>query len=122
MNYPYQFSPQYQQFPQISQAPQNSIVAVHTEDEAQRYPIAPGNSIMFKIENQPVIIEKIMGFSQLESPQIRRYRLIEEDPQPQVVVAEYALKTDLAKIEEEIAALREMLPKRPVKKKEAEDE
>ena len=120
MNYPYQF-PQFQQIPQVPQVPQNSIVAVRTEEEAQRYPIAPGNSIMFKIENQPVIIEKIMGFSQLESPQIRRYRLIEEEPQPQVV-EEYALKADLAKIEEEINALRDMLPKRPVKKKEADDE
>lgn len=45
---------------------------------ALNYPVAPGNSMTFKIEGKPIVIEKSMGFSQLESPKIDRYRLVKE--------------------------------------------
>lgn len=49
------------------------------EAYALNYPIAPGNSMTFKIEGKPIVIEKSMGFSQLESPKIDRYRLVKEE-------------------------------------------
>jgi hypothetical protein len=113
---PYQQN--YQQIPQ--QQMQSSIVSVRSEEEARRYPIAPGNSIMFKIEGQPFVVEKIQGFSQLEGPQIKRYRLTEEEAEPTTAV-EYATKGDIERIEGEITLLRDMIPKRPARK-EAKDE
>lgn len=91
---PYQF-PQYngqpmnqQMNPQINQNQQHQIqpqiqsggfVVVQSEDEVRKYPVALGTSIDFKIENQPIVIEKTMGFSQLDSPRYERFRLVKED-------------------------------------------
>jgi hypothetical protein len=124
--YPYQF-PQYLQQPsqQSNQQIQNGgFVVVHTEDEAMRYPVAPGNSVTFKIENQPVVIEKTMGFSQLDSPRIERFRLVKENVEEQktpVETVKYALADDLEKLKTEIAGIKERLNRKPAKK-EAESE
>ena len=118
MNYP--FYPYQNQQVQLPPQMQSGFVTVPTEQDALRYPIAPGNSITFKIESQPVMIEKTMGFSQLDSPKIKRFKLVEENvetmPAPEV---EYALKSDLLKLAEEVEALK--APKRR-KKEEVEDE
>jgi hypothetical protein len=64
---PYYYQPQqtqYQpqaQYQQPVQQQQSGIIPVSSEDEALKYPIAPGNSIMFMIENLPLIIEKSIG-------------------------------------------------------------
>ena len=114
MNYP--FYP-YQNQP--VQQMQSGFVTVPTEQDALRYPIALGNSITFKIENQPVVIEKTMGFSQLDSPKIKRYKLVEEEVEAAPAAeVEYALKSDLLKLAEEVEALK---PKRR-KKEEVDDE
>lgn len=81
------YSPQQQQVQQNTQPqPQMQIqnggfVVVRSEQEVYNYPISLGSCITFKIEGQPIVMEKIMGFSQLEAPRIKRYRLVEEEVQ-----------------------------------------
>ena len=69
------------------------FVIVQDESEIARYPVAHGNLVTFRIENQPVVIEKSLGYSQFDTPHYERYRLIKEDmPIPET--KEYLLKSD----------------------------
>lgn len=69
------------------------FVIVQDENEIVRYPVAHGNIVTFRIENQPVVIEKSLGYSQFDTPHYERYRLIKEDmPIPEA--KEYILKSD----------------------------
>jgi hypothetical protein len=94
--YSYTTSPQY--FPQISQmqnmyTPQQQpvqqqirsggIVSVTNEDEARRYPVAPGYTVTMRDENGPYLYEKTMGFSQLDQPIFRKARIVFEDDHTQ---------------------------------------
>lgn len=104
------------------------------EAYALNYPIAPGNSMTFKIEGRPIVIEKSMGFSQLESPKIDRYRLVKETPTEASDLTKGELYDDkpildtLDGLKDEIKTIWdeiEGLKKKPVikpKKKEAEDD
>ena len=89
-------SPQY--FPQISQmqnmyTPQQQpvqqqirsggIVSVANEDEARRYPVAPGYTVTMRDENGPYLYEKTMGYSQLDQPIFRKARIVFEDDHTQ---------------------------------------
>lgn len=74
-----------------------------------------------------------MGFSQLESPRIRRYKLVEEDipevePAP-ISLPQYALQDDFNSLKDELSELRESMdllmdkfkePVRRTRKKEEE--
>lgn len=100
MNYPYYqpmqnqaFQQNYQQNQAFQQQPQNyqqqnqqiqngGFMLVPSEDMARTYPVAPGNCVTFKIEGKPIVMEKSMGFSQLEAPRIDRYRLVREEDAP----------------------------------------
>lgn len=88
------------QQPQQPQIQNGGLVSVRNIQEALNYPIAPGNSVMFKDENSPFIYVKTRGFSQLDEPIFEKYRLVKEE-QPQAVnnnesvVNDYALKSDL---------------------------
>jgi len=121
---PYYQFPQFPQQLQVQQPqkPQPGFVVMPTEQDAMKYPIAPGNSITFKIENQPIMIEKTMGFSQFDSPVVKRYRIVEEDAPAPEPSPEFALKGDIDRIESEIEKIKALLPKRTVKKKEEDDE
>lgn len=119
----------YQQSQQpIQQQIQNGgFVSVHNENEARNYPIAPGNSVTFKDENAPYVYTKTQGFSQLDRPVFEKYRLVkEEEYQPQQVAQnaptsaekteqasniDYALKSDLRALWDEIEALKKQMPK-----------
>ena len=93
--YPYQINP----FMQQQQAPQ-AFVSVRSEQEAMAYPVAPGNSIVFKDESQPFCYVKSMSYNQFDRPTFDRYRLVKEDvSEPSV---EYALKSDLDTLREEL--------------------
>jgi hypothetical protein len=89
-----------------------------SEEEALKFPVAPGNSIMFKIENQPLIIEKTMGLSQLDAPVVKYIDLLERKPKEET--KDYATKEDLDQLRQDIQALQEKL-KKPVRKKEVEE-
>ena len=107
--------------PQIQQ----SIMSAPTIEDALKYPVALGTSIMFKIENQPLIIEKSLGFSQLDSPVIKYFDINERKPEGQI---EYAPKTDLdtviatiGEMREELQAIEARLERKPRAKKEEQD-
>lgn len=145
MGYPYQqqFQPNYQQqaYPQAQmqmtaqnqqtqpQIQNGGFIQVHDENEARNYPIAPGNSVTFKDENAPYVYTKTMGFSQLDRPIFEKYRLVKEEDiqaaqnQPMSAannqtanMIDYALKTDLAALQEEIDALKQRIEELTVKK------
>lgn len=78
MNFNYPNQPNFAQ--PVPQPQNNGFMIVPNEDIARNYPVAPGNCVTFKIEGQPIVIEKSMGFSQLDSPKLERYRLIKEEP------------------------------------------
>lgn len=71
--------PSYQQAAQNQQMQNGGFMLVPSEDIARSYPVAPGNCVTFKIEGKPIVMEKSMGFSQLEAPRIDRYRLVREE-------------------------------------------
>lgn len=79
MQQPIQQTPQMQQPPQVQQMQNGGFMSVSSEQVARNYPVAPGNVITFKIEGQPYVCEKAQGFSQLEGPTFKKYRLVEEE-------------------------------------------
>lgn len=139
MNYPQYYYPQYVQpmYPQQSQQNQQTkpiqnagFVMVRSEDEAYRYPVAPGNCVTFKVENEPIVIEKSMSFSQLENARIDRYRLVREDiVEPPVVVEtvemdnsyDSELKDELQAIRHEIEGIKKKLD-RPINNNQKKNE
>lgn len=116
MNYPNYFY-QNQQMNQPPAPMQNGFMVVRTEQEARNYPVAPGNVITFKIENQPIVCEKAQGFSQLEGPVFHKYRLIKADEQEEVV-DEPDFRAELNALKAEVKEIKERL--RP--KKEGKNE
>ena len=131
--YPYaQYPMQTQQAqPQQSQQLQSAgFILVPTEEDAYRYPVALGKCMTFKVENEPIVIEKSMSFSQLENPRIDRYRLVREDvveePKPlneveMVNPMADELKEELQAIRRDIEGIKEKLAstsKTVTKKKE----
>ena len=129
----YQQYPQYQNFQQTPQQYQNNMqpqqpqqiqsggfISVHNIQEAFNYPVAPGNSVTFKDENSPYIYVKTKGFSQLEEPIFKKFRLIEEsDTQPQestttvteqaVNYADFAKQADVTALWSEIEMLKKQI-------------
>ena len=91
MAYPYYQYPSYnqmyyqqlqnvQQPQQTTQQIQNGgFVMVKNVNEAFNYPVAHGNSVTFKDENQPYIYTKTLGFSQLDQPIFETFKLVKED-------------------------------------------
>lgn len=91
----------YQQMQQPIQQPTNQpiqnggYVIVQSEDEIRRYPVAHGNLVTFRIENQPIVVEKSMGYSQFDTPHYEKYKLVKEDMEtPSEQANEYLLKSD----------------------------
>lgn len=137
--YPYQnYYQQYQNYQQMpQQIPQmnsfqngnssqmqiqnGGFVSVHSIQEAFNYPVAPGNSVTFKDENSPYIYVKTKGFSQLEEPVFKKFRLIEEsDTQPQenitatqneqtINYADFAKQADVTALWSEIEMLKKQI-------------
>ncbi len=62
----------------IPQIQDGGFVTIPNADMVYNYPVAMGKCVTFKVEGKPIIIEKSMGFSQLDSPKIERYRLVKE--------------------------------------------
>jgi hypothetical protein len=144
---PYQYYPQqYQQNNQQmlttqmsgTQQPQfGGFVSVRNEMEARNYPVAPGNSVMFRDETGPYIYSKSMGYSQLDTPRFDKYRLVKEEdapvstcePHTEVLndktdnLPTYALKSEFDALQELVGALAEDVDllktkRQPAKKKE----
>lgn len=114
-------SPQMQQQVPIQQMPQQmqsgGFMSVRTEQEARNYPVAPGNVMTFKIENQPYVCEKSQGFSQLEGPIFNKYRLVKEDevaePETSEATVDIDLRKELDDLKEEVRILKEKIYAKP---------
>lgn len=118
------YSLNYSQSPVIQQpvqqaVPQNQnlVVNLPTIEDAEKYPVAPGTGVVIKINNSPFILCKSMGYSQFDSPVLKWYKLIEEEP----IKAEESKVDEINDLRSQIADLRAMIenlatPKQPVKK------
>lgn len=101
-------TPQQQQL----QIQNGGFVSVRSAQEAFNYPVALGNSVTFKDETAPYIYVKTRGFSQLEEPIFEQFQLVKVDnsqkaAEPeQAANPEYALKSDLTVLQEEIDLLK----------------
>lgn len=96
------------------------FVSVASEDDARKYPVAPGNSVTFKNENAPYVYTKTMGFSQLDRPLFEKFRLVkEEDTSNQIVETKeetipeikYLSQEDLEPLVEDIKKLQTKIKK-----------
>ena len=112
---PYQYQGAYQnpyQNPyQPQQAQQATIqnggfISVRSIEEAFNWPVAPGNSLMFKDENSPYVYTKTRGFSQLDQPVFEKYRLVKEEETQQQQIATHDYGEDIASLWEEVRQLQ----------------
>lgn len=126
-NYPQQPQPQPQVQPQIQNG---GLVFAPSEAYARNYSVAPGNSVLFKDESAPYMYSKTMGFSQLDQPIFKRFRLVEEESEGTVNVpvkeeidirpihkAIDLIKEDIDQIWAEIEDMKNVPKKAPTKSK-----
>ena len=130
-----------QQQPVQQQIRSGGIVSVSGEEEARRYPVAPGYTVTMRDDTGPYLYEKTMGFSQLDQPIFRKARIVFEDAaqtaqekqeQPSTHAVVYAELSQLEALRDAVAAdlnaLRSMIEsladqKKPAsRKKEADPE
>lgn len=97
--------PQQPQVQPQTQVQNGGFMLVPSEDIARSYPVAPGNCVTFKIEGKPIVMEKSMGFSQLEAPRIEKYKLVRED-EPVVEMPVSNQDDEIRKIWDEIDVLK----------------
>ena len=110
----YNYNPYFMQYqPNQNQIQNGGFVSVRSIEEAFNWPIAPGNSITFKDENQPFVYTKTKGFSPLEQPVFERYRLVkvEDAPQrpPETPQEAFDVKSEINNLWSEIKALKGVL-------------
>ena len=110
MAYPYY--PNYYQPTQImpaqnSPSSRNDFIVVRSEDEARSYPVAFGNTVTFKDENEPYIYTKTMGMSQMDRPVFEKYKLVKETAPvaPQTASASKSDNEVVEKLKSEIDAI-----------------
>lgn len=117
MAYPYYVNPQLQA-PQYStpQIQNGGFVRVMNEEEARNYPVAPGYSVTFIDDSATYCYTKTAGYSQFDKPRFEKYRLIKESDidnssEAEKDMPEYALKSDLDKLKNEIKKLKTKVEK-----------
>lgn len=127
------YQPYYQQYQPYSsnQQPQQiqngGFVSVRSAQEAFNYPVALGNSVTFKDETAPYIYVKTRGFSQLEEPVFEQFQLVKVDnsqkvAEPeQITSTEYALKSDLSALQQEIDLLKKKISEFKLATNESEE-
>jgi len=95
--------------PQTPPIQNSGFVLTMSEDEAYRYPVAPGHCVTCKVVNKPIVIEKSMSFSQLDNPKIDRYRLVKEEvvDEPKQVEPVEIKESATDELKAEIDALRQ---------------
>lgn len=115
--------PQQQNMQQSSPQIQNGgFVIVKDINEAMQYPVAHGNSVTFKDENQPYIYTKTLGFSQLDQPIFETFKLVKEDfvetskTASEIINGQFltldegnALKVELDAVKSELQFLKELI-------------
>ena len=58
---------------QQQQTQQNNVTQVRTKEEALYFPVAPGNSMVFRKEDGSAMYIKTMGYSTVEPPIFEEY-------------------------------------------------
>jgi hypothetical protein len=133
-----------QQIPQqpIQQIQNGGFLTAPNEEYVRTYPVALGNCVTFKIEGKPYVMEKSMGFSQLDSPKIEKYRLVKEEPEEpsnspeddrndnkaindtlEGLISEIeAIKADVKAIKEKLKSITKPAPKKVPKDEDDDDE
>ena len=116
---------------QNNQTPQNIIVPVMNENVARSFPVAYGNTVVFKDEREPYIYIKSMGYSQLESPVFEKYvRESQKEPIPDPKInnlntlSSEDIEAEIKAIRSEIDTIKEQIskPKRTKKEVTEDDE
>lgn len=119
--------PQLQPQPEPPKQIQYSVVNAPSVDYAKNYPVAPGNCVSFKIDNQPFLCTKSMSFSLMDKPVFEVYKRVEDEKEEtHENKPEYALKEDITVIEDRLTEIEKALKpapkKKPVKTEESENE
>lgn len=130
--------PVQQQVQPTQQMQNGGFLSAPNEDFVRNYPVGLGNCVTFKIEGKPIVMEKSMGFSQLESPKLERYRLVKEEADTPSNLPEKedsdnkamndaidGVISEIEAIKEDIKTIKERLKSiKPIKKlvKEEEDD
>ena len=98
-NYNYGYPYGYQQ--QMQQVQQPTMIDVRSEDEMNRYPVAPGSSVTFRNLAEPYFYVKTM-VSQYGQPVVEKFKRIEENVQKN---EEYATKAELAALAQTVSEI-----------------
>ena len=109
----YQTMPPQQPVQQMQQAQVSgsagNIVHVQSEDEMRSYPVAPGNTIIFKNDNAPYIYTKTMDSSQLGQPIFEKFRLVKEDEVQEEVIKQPDIKDDIVSLKSDVEFIKKKM-------------
>lgn len=123
-NFPQQNFQQPTPTPQPTPPVQNGgFVVIPKEDIVYNYPVGMGNCVTFKVEGQPIVLEKTGPLSQFDTPKIVRYRLVKEEMPSQetqeaqtgtknesaVDLSDYIKKSEFEPITKELGILKKEL-------------
>ena len=89
---------------QSVQQQQNNVIQVKAKEEALYYPVAPGNSIIFRKEDGSCIYIKTMGYSTIDPPIFEEYARVITGENKQTNANNY--DTEISKLWGEINALK----------------
>ena len=111
-NYPLYNQPQYQS-QQQAQMQTAGCMMVPTEEEVQKYPVAPNTAMVFLLQDLSACYIKATGSSMLDAPRIQKYVRDDQTNTPinvqntQKNSPDYAVKADIEKIQKQIDSLNE---------------
>lgn len=117
-NYPQynQPQPQYQSQQQAQMQMQTAgCMMVPTEEEVQKYPVAPNTAMVFLLQDLSACYIKATGSSMLDAPRIQKYVRDDQTNTPinvqntQKNSPDYAVKADIEKIQKQIDSLNEQV-------------
>lgn len=113
-NYPLYNQPQYQS-QQQAQMQTAGCMMVPSEDEVQKYPVAPNTAMVFLLQDLSACYIKATGSSMLDAPRIQKY-VRDDQTNTQINVQntqknspDYAVKADIDKIQKQIDSLNEQI-------------
>ena len=115
-NYPQYNQPQPQyQTQQQTQMQTAGCMMVPTEEEVQKYPVAPNTAMVFLLQDLSACYIKATGSSMLDAPRIQKY-VRDDQTNTQINVQntqknspDYAVKADIEKIQKQIDSLNEQV-------------
>lgn len=115
-NYPQYNQPQPQyQTQQQAQMQTAGCMMVPSEDEVQKYPVAPNTAMVFLLQDLSACYIKATGSSMLDAPRIQKY-VRDDQTNTQINVQntqknspDYAVKADIEKIQKQIDSLNEQI-------------